>query len=334
MFQNILILGHSNIGDIIYDLAVIDPLRQHCPAARVSFLTSARGQDIAAGYHGIDEIIVLNRQGRDKGFLNRLRFTGMLRKKRFDLVVVLKSSLNDLFLGVSAVWRARNPDGLHPQHPVDRYLDMLRSRGVMIKGASFHFSVNDEGLFFCEQFLARHGVLPQDTLIGVLPLAAWSLKSWPAGKWRELAGILRQTWGVKMLNLGKMPDNGLGGRVARELAGSVIPADKTTLPQAQALLNRCQAFIGPDSSLLHLASCMGVETIGLYGATPSDRFYPYFHRHNILMPKNKPACMPCYPGRKPSCCAGPSQRDFGACMDGIAVEDVVSLIQERLNLKS
>ena len=335
MYEKILIFGHSNIGDVIYDLAVIDPLRKHYPDAEVSFLTSSRCRDIVDGYPGIHQIIVLDRHGKDKGFLNRLRFTAKLRKKNFDLVVVLNSSLNYLFLGSLDIWRIRNRKSKTSQqnHSVDIIVDMLRSKALMIEEASFNFSIKDADAVFCENFLKQKGVAPEDILIGILPLAAWSLKSWPIAKWNKLTEILHGQWGIKMLNLGKLPDNEIGRRVACEVSGLIIPADDTTLSQAKALLKRCKMFIGPDSSLLHLASCMGIETVGLYGPTPHERFYPYFHQHNIISLKDKLPCMPCYPGNEPSCCENNVKHDFGPCMQGIEVEDVVYLIKSRLNLK-
>lgn len=331
--KNILIQGHSNIGDVVYDLAVVDPLTNRYPDAKVSFLTSKRCLDIVEGFRGIHQVIVIDRQGKNKGFLNRLRFTLELRRKKFDLVVVLSSSLNWLFLGSPAVWRVRKSTRMQNCHPVDRYLDMLRSNGLMVETVSFGFNVRDKDVVFCENFLREKEILPQNKLIGILPLAAWPLKSWPIEKWNRLAENLDQRWAIKMINLGKLPDNELGRYVAREISGLIIPADKTNLLQAKALLRRCHMFIGPDSSLLHLASCMGIETVGLYGPTPYERFYPYFHQNNIISLKKKMSCMPCYPGNKPSCCEDNVKHDFGACMNGIEVEDVLEIIKSRLKLR-
>jgi heptosyltransferase I len=333
MFKNILIFGHSNIGDVIYDLAVINPLRESYPNAKITFLCSSRCWDIVSGYKGIDRIIVLDRHGKNRGFFSRLCFTAALRKEKFDLVIVLTSSLNYILLRAPAVWRVQRQMRLRHDHPVDRYIDTLRFYGLIVKDASFSFGLNEKDVSFSFEFLKYRGIDPRDTLIGILPLAAWSLKSWPIEKWNSLADILRKKWGIRVLNLGKLPDNKLGRRIADEISGNIIPADETTLPQAKALLSRCQLFIGPDSSLLHLASCMGIETIGLYGPTPVSRFYPYFHRHNSISSKNKLACMPCYPDNKPSCRTNMVKHDFGPCMCGIEVEDVLTVIKERLNLK-
>lgn len=332
MVRKILIFGHSNIGDVCYDLAVINPLRQRYPDAKIFFLTSSRCQDIVDDYKGIDRIIRFDRHGKDKGLFNRLRFISGLRKEKFDLAVVLKSSMAYKFLGISCVWRVKKKAKLQYKHPVDQYLCTLRTHGLAVETASFSFGLREDERIFCEDFLTKKGVSRKDTVIGILPLAAWSLKSWPIEKWNKLAEILKSKYGIKLLNLGKMPDSDLGRRIAREISGQIIPADNTTLAQAKALLQRCRLFIGPDSSFLHLASCMGVETIGLYGATSAEHFYPYLHRHNIVWPREKLTCMPCYPGAGPSCNKGKNRPDFGSCMEEIRVEDVLAVVKERLNL--
>jgi ADP-heptose:LPS heptosyltransferase len=216
-------------------------------------------------------------------------------------------------------------------HPVDLYMDTLRSRGIFPGTVSFGFNIKKADSDFCDDFLKQNAVSRKDIIAGILPLAAWPLKSWPIAKWNELAENLSRRYGIKILSLGKMPDNDLGRRAASEISRRIIPADKTTLSQAKALLGHCRFFIGPDSSLLHLASCMGVETIGLYGATAVSQFYPYFHRHNIIQPATKLPCMPCYPGRKVVCCENGINRDFGPCMEDIPVENVLAVIKERLN---
>ena len=330
MFENILIFGHSNIGDVCYDLVVVDPLRKQFPQARIVFLTTSRCRDIVKGYDGIDKIIVSDWNGKNKGLVDQVQAILNLRKEKFDLVVVLNRSLRYIFFGIPRVWCVERDGSSRQKHPVDLYLDFLRRHDIEIQKASFSFNVDDSDQIFCDNFLKEKGIGPKDKLIGILPLAAWSLKSWPIKKWNELTEILRNQYGAKAINLGKMPNNDLGRRISREISSEIISADKTTLAQAKALLKRCQLFIGPDSSFLHLASCMGIETIGLYGATSSEHFYPYFHWHNIRLPKKKLSCAPCYPGAGASCQKGETKLDFGPCMEEIRVEDVAAIIKKGL----
>ncbi|MBD3246049.1 MAG: hypothetical protein GF333_03465 [Candidatus Omnitrophica bacterium] len=326
--KKILILGHSNIGDVCYDAAVIAPLRNKFPQAEISFLTSSRAKGVIEGYPGVKNIILFDRHGKDKGVSGRIRVTIRLRNEKFDLAVVLKKTSSSVFLGIPEVWDAggkRHTAG----HPVNRYLALLRAQGLNPGRPEFNFNPAQREKQFCERFFRKCGIGADDRCAGILPLAAWPVKSWPIEKWNELAEVLTGKYGMKVMNLGKFPPGDLGQKIARSMSGKIISADRTTLAQAMALLQHCEIFIGPDSSFLHLASCMGVETFGLYGPTPPGNFYPYFHRKNILTPAREFSCMPCYPGSGPVC-AGVKAEGFGECMEAIEVSDVVGIIEERI----
>jgi len=325
MTNNILIIGHSNIGDVCYDMVVVSPLRKHFPQAKIHFLTSSRCKDVADGYKGIDHIITYDRSGKDKGFLRQIKFVAELRSIRFDIAVVLKKSARYVFLRADKVWcvdKSRMPD----LHPVERYLKLLRDKGINTDSARFDFAVAADELAFCERFFNDNGIGRNDSIVGIMPLAAWSLKSWPTDKWNELAKIMTDQFKLRVIALGKKDDNDVSRRVSEAISGDIIIAGQTTLKQAMALISKCKVFIGPDSSLIHIASCMGVKTIGLYGPTSISCFYPYFHRDNIVLPAKKLPCMPCCPGMKVSCNKGKEVPDFGPCMQNITVQDVLSRI--------
>ncbi len=334
MFQNILIIGHSNIGDACYNAVVAAPLHEQFPRARISILTSSRTQNIFQGYTGISRIFLFDTYAKDKGLFGYLRLIRALRKEKFDLAVVLNSTLLYKFLGIPRVWSVREYLGCRPsetkKHIADIYLEFLKAQGISSNQARFHFNFSEEEKSFAEDFLKERSVGPEDVLIGILPIAAWSLKSWPIERWNELAKILKTRYNAKLIALGKSGNDSFGREVIKKMSSNIIGAiDKTSLKQAMAILKRCKLFIAPDSSLLHLASCMGVETIGLYGATCAEYIYPYFHRANMIVSKAALKCMPCYPGNRTAVC----KKEFqpGECMEGISVEDVLSAAAAKLH---
>lgn len=332
--KRILIIGHSNIGDVCYDLVVMNPLRRRFPQAKISFLTSSRAANIVQGYQGLDRVFTFDKHAKDRGLFGRLRLMNTLVRGKFDLAVILKSTLMYKFLGIPCVWSMRKHLNCKPSenkmHSVDIYLEFLRFHGIDAQKAIFSFALNEKENNFGDAFLAKEGISVKDKLVGILPVTAWSLKSWPIDKWNELAGSLKSQYGIKVINLSKSSNDPFSQMVLKNISHEIISAEETTLRQAMALIRRCNLFIGPDSSLLHLASCMGIETIGLYGATSVSRFYPYFHRHNIVVSKEKLNCRPCYPGFTP--CQSKKKFRFGPCMEDINVEDVLELVRQRLDL--
>lgn len=333
MFQNILIIGHSNIGDACYNAAVVAPLYEQFPLSKISILSSSRVHNIFQGYSGMHKIFLFDKHAKDKGLFGYLRLIRVLREEKFDLAVVLNSTLLHKFLGIPRVWSVREYLGCRPseikKHIADIYFEFLKAKGLFPHQVRFSFNFSEQEKSFGVDFLKKHSVAPEDILIGILPIAAWSLKSWPIKKWNELAKILKYRYGAKLIALGKSGDDFFGREVLKNMSSDIIRAiDKTSLKQAMALLTHCNLFIAPDSSLLHLASCMGIEAIGLYGATSAEYIYPYFHRENVTISKTTLGCMPCYPGGKKTAC----KREFqpGECMEGISVDDLLSVVEAKL----
>ncbi len=334
-FKKILIIGHANIGDVCYDLVVVNPLRKRFPSAEITFLASPVSKDIVEGYQGLDRVIIFDKYGLDRGLRGRLRLLFSLRKEHFELVVVLKDTLMYKYINAPFRWSVRKYLGCLPikkrMHIADIYMEFLRSCGVPAQKGVWNFSVAAEG-DFCNQFLKQAGVNNQDKIVGILWHSGWSLKDWPAGHWNKLARILTRRNNFKIIAFGKIAQTSQGKEKLKQIADPIISAvNKTTLKQALALIQRCDLFIGTDSSLLHLASCMGVETIGLYGATSKDYIYPYFHYHNIIGPAEKRACMPCYPGLDPCPCMK-NKLSSSPCMEGISVEDVAQLVGRKIGI--
>ena len=280
---------------------------------------------------GIDRIITFDKKSHNKGLRGRFLFMTSLMKEKFDLVISLKNTWMHKFLGIPTSWSVKKPSGRkciqENKHIADVYLDFLKSHGINADAVTFGFDVESEKAF-AENFLKRNNVTPQDKVIGILPAAAWLLKSWSLRQWNELAEILQRDYGVKTINLGRFSNNAFGKKLSKEISKVILSAEDSTLKQVMSLLKRCDLFIGPDSSLLHIASCLGTEVIGLYGPTSPDYLYPYFHKGSVMLTKEKRDCMPCYPSL--SFCPCKDKRHYGLCMDDISVSRVLNEVKAKL----
>jgi ADP-heptose:LPS heptosyltransferase len=332
MFKNILILGHSNIGDVCYDLAVVRPLRRGYPGAKLSLLTSSNTQDLVRGFAGIDEIFIFDKHTHHKKFLQLVKLIRHLRAKKFDLAVVLKKSLFFYFLGISKVWTLKGAYASRKSVPaVDSYLDLLRSHGVKIEEtAEFNFSFSQDELRSADTFLTGHNIRAQETVVSIGPFANWSLKCWPLQQWNELINILTSEFNLKVLIIGKTGHDRYSQELARRLSGEAISAvNQCSLKESMALIKRSKLFISSDTSLLHIASCMRVPCLGLYGPTATVRYYPYFHRQQVIVAVSLPSCAPCLKTRHFGRC---KQEGKAPCMQAISVEEVLGKVRSLLGI--
>lgn len=117
----------------------------------------------------------------------------------------------------------------------------------------------------------------------------WRYKRWPAAHYQALVdGLVAD--GVQVLLTGSSaPEDraqvdavraGLthGGDDVLDLAG------RLSLPQVRTLLGRCAVYVGPDTSVTHLAAAVGVPVVSFYGPTDPQDFGPWPNGHDAAQP--------------------------------------------------
>ncbi len=78
--------------------------------------------------------------------------------------------------------------------------------------------------------------------------------------------------------------------------GSVASAYGLELPLAAALLAGCDAAVVPDTGLLHLAACVGLPFVAIFGPVPPQLRLNYYENYRCLTAEKKVACVPCCEG--------------------------------------
>ena len=99
MIEKILVFSFSFIGDAALSTAVISPLRQRFPDAKITFLVGVRAFGLLAADPQIDQVLVYDNLGEHAGWRGKIRLIKSLRRERFDLVVDLRDSLWSRFVG-------------------------------------------------------------------------------------------------------------------------------------------------------------------------------------------------------------------------------------------
>jgi ADP-heptose:LPS heptosyltransferase len=96
---------------------------------------------------------------------------------------------------------------------------------------------------------------------------------------------------------------------------------KTTLDRLAGILSGSNAFIGNDSGTLHLAAAVGCPTVCIMGGGHFGRFFPYGDpgKNRVVYKK-----MDCFG------CGWVCKYDRPRCIEQIAVEQVVGVIEETL----
>ena len=87
--KKILIVRTDRIGDVVLSTPVIKAVRMAFPRAHIAVMVRPYTRDIVIGNPYLDEVIVYDKYGIHKNWLFTLKFAFSLRRKRFDLALIL-----------------------------------------------------------------------------------------------------------------------------------------------------------------------------------------------------------------------------------------------------
>ncbi len=127
------------------------------------------------------------------------------------------------------------------------------------------------------------------------------VKNWPLAYWEKFVQMIQKSNNV--IQLGSEFEPILNGVI--RLSGKLSPR------QSVAVLANCEAFVGPDSFLMHAARAVNVPSVIIFGGRATPRNFGYPENRNLFV---KVECGPCV---KQGAC------EFNTrCMELISVETV------------
>jgi len=91
-------------------------------------------------------------------------------------------------------------------------------------------------------------------------------KLWPEDRWRALVGGFAQAGLAVLLPWGSAPERERSLRIARDIAGAVVP-ERQSLAALASLLRHAELAVGVDTGLTHLAAALGTPTVALFTTT-------------------------------------------------------------------
>lgn len=298
--------------------------------ARVSVMSNEYVARVFSGMDGVEELMVVAGGGRAAMLKQRRAF---LRGSRPDATVILPPS----FSSALAPWLARVPNRVGQSSDGRAgLLDVAAPRDTR----KTHLSRTYTGLV--EKTLDRLGVaraveppsaprprvferdreaaraamsvagVPDGFYAVLVPGAAFGpAKSWPAERFRELAGRLSADLPVVLS--GGPREKGLCARIADGLSGVHSIAGRTDLGGFLALLDGASAVVANDSGSPHAAASLGTPVVVLFGSTSPEWTAPLGEHVDVV--REPVHCSPCF---RREC---PTQLE---CFQGITVDRVLA----------
>lgn len=316
-----LIIKLDELGDSMMAWPLIDDLKMHLPNAEITLLLN---QSVIGLWDGVAGMRILGVDTRCRKLLRPLLLPirhfrlvqERLRGEEFDICFVPRRDSDDAYATFLAYFTKSKQrisftekstprkaitnksfdslltDALPTppvQHETLSNRSMLAAIGLSAKLRQQPFPILPAVTAYAEEVLPG----PSSSYVAICPTSGHSpLKQWGAERFADAASRLIEA-GFTVVLIGGPGDVELGRIVQDECNGRCLNfVGETSLSQMAGLLTRCGAFLGNDAGPMHVASALGLATVGVFGSSCWHQFGPWAPRHAVVV--HEINCSPCH----------------------------------------
>jgi len=289
--HSVLVVVTRQIGDVLLTTPLIAQARRLWPQARIDVLGLAGTLGMLRGNPDVYELISMPARPGLFGTLALMRRLW----RRYDLALIADPGDRAHLIGwIAAPLRA----GILPPASGSNWWKKRALRhAVRSEGDLSSTHVVEEKVALLAPWRATgHGAMrPRLVAPASEPLPAalqqrlaagyivihtpsmWSYKQWPPDHFRELIGLLALAGRQVVLTGGPGPAD---RATVAEMEGAAPPeqlvdAGVLNFNQLAALLRAAALYIGPDTSISHLAAACGIPVLAIFGPTNPQRWAPW-----------------------------------------------------------
>jgi heptosyltransferase-3 len=306
----ILVIALRRLGDVLLTTPLIRSLRRAWPQAHIDALVFSDTAGILAGNPDLNGVVAMPPR---PSTLQTASFAAQLWRQ-YDLAISTQpgdrptyfallagrqsiAPVEDRFSGrVKRSLLDRSIDYVHASHRVEQMLRLADGLGI----ERVPEMVAPKG----ELFDGR----PTEAYAVIHAAPFFRYKQWTAQGWRDLAadlsarGLVVVATGGPAAEEQRYLDEVWSGANVTRLDG------KLTWPQLSGLLAKARVYVGPDTSVTHLAAATGCPTVAIYGPTdprlwgawpaqgldkPWRAASSIQRNRNVWLVQNPLPCMPC-----------------------------------------
>jgi lipopolysaccharide heptosyltransferase I len=333
--MKILIVRLGALGDVVHAIPAAAALRRALPDARIDWLVESRHRAIVDLVTVVDRVLQV--EGRSiAGWVDAVR---RVREVPYDIALdfqgLMKSAVFARASGARrvagfSIWHLREKSarpfysetdsaagpGTEPGHVIRKNLHLLEVLGIETTRVEFPLArVRSEALD------AVGRAIGDAPFALINPGAAWPNKRWPADRFGEVAGFLRDVRGIVPIVLWGPGEEPLAQSVVDASAGAARLAPATTIGDLVELSRAAALIVSGDTGPLHIAAAVGTPVVSVFGPTDPQRNGAW--DVNDLTISRFDACS-CHYRRV---C---DRADW--CLGSVTVAEVTAAVQQRLGI--
>jgi lipopolysaccharide heptosyltransferase II len=318
------------LGDVILTIPAVAAFKERYPEAEVYYCAERPYAGILEGNPHLAGIIGLERSVR--GTLETLL---ELRRMRFiaaiDLFYNPRSAWLLFFAGIpirvggSRRTRRRLYTHAFSARPGTRSAVLHHSEALALFGVEAKASLPRVYLTTDEREAGRRLLMQTvgarragDPVIAFHAGGTWPAKRWSPQSFATLARLLHKKWNAKICALTGPGEEGLARSVRDSAPEAVAVLPLQTLRTVASAIASCSAVVANDGGIMHLSVALGRPTVGIFGPTEPDVWFPYEGRGPFALVTHMRPCAPCH---KHQC-------ESLECLTAVAPEEVLARVEE------
>ncbi len=276
----ILVTRIDRIGDVVLTTPVFQVLKENYPGARLSVIVSPQTREIVEGNPYVDEVLVYDKKGTEKGAWGTWRFAWKLRMKKFNACIHFHATNRVFWLSFLAGIPVRigHRRKLHSllTHPIEE-----RKRQGLKHESEYNLELLGVLGLACAQVPPPHFPLDEKDRLSLLrkfpqikgmsyfvmgPSASCPSRRWPADRFKTVAEVLHHTKGLLPIIIGSGEDHEISRQVMTGIRTEAYDlTGRLTLRELAWLLKGAKLFISNDTGPAHIAGALGVPVIAFFG---------------------------------------------------------------------
>ena len=323
MSKKILIIRLGAIGDVVHSTIIQQSVKQKYPESEIHFLTSDFIAPLLENDPNLAKVYRFDNNKKDDFFY--LCTLGIsFRQEKYDIIINLSNSLRNKFLMALAKPKRIVSRNRNRIHAVDSFFNSAKEAFEDIeKPQDLKLSLSTQTIASVEAktkdyprpfFVINPGGENDNLRQGRI----WSLKNWI-----DLSNKLIKKYGGTVFVAGSKNEKDYHKELLK-IHSAVLFSGELKLDESAALFAMADLFISGDSGPLHMASALGVDTLGLMGSTTAIACGPYGSRGYSVSP-----LFEC-PSGCDKICLQSQESIYKPCMQSITPEIVFDFICENI----
>ncbi len=150
---------------------------------------------------------------------------------------------------------------------------------------------------FAQEFWHKENINPSQKVLAIHPGSGNPAKNWPPHNFARVADHFIEQ--VEILLISGPAGDGLQEVMGEIKRAKPIIVHNLPLLKLAALLKNCVAYLGNDSGITHLAACLGLPTLSIFGSTDPQVWGPQGEAVQIFYTPRH--CSPCWPNIPDNC---------------------------------